>query len=140
MRARSTERSQSNLPDSRSKHCVKSLALSKPVRKMCRRVRTGEDLPGRTGVRQSRFLFLLNSVGNPVPVETPEPFGPRNRVHSCAVPAGAERRNTDKRQFKAFVMDAPERPHSISTGAGAASGGCHNETILPRPAILFVEW
>ena len=30
---------------------------------LCVLVRTGDDLPGRTGVRQRRFLFRLNSVG-----------------------------------------------------------------------------
>jgi hypothetical protein len=45
-------------------------------------VRTGEDLPGRSGVRQTRFFARLNSMGKPVSVEMPWPLGPRKRDHS----------------------------------------------------------
>src|SRR5215813_1346817 len=51
---------------------------------MCRRVRMGEDLPVRTGVRQRTFLSLPNTVGKPLPVETPEPLGPRNRFQASS--------------------------------------------------------
>src|SRR5205823_11971366 len=94
------------LPVSRSKHCVKSLWSSKAVRKTWRGVSTGEDLPGRTGVLHTMFLCLLNSVGKPVSVEIPEPFGPRKRVHSCAVPGKANRNNANRngRRFIGILM------------------------------------
>src|SRR4051794_40099695 len=109
-RARSTERSHSNLPVSRAKHCVKSLPFSKAVVKTCRRVRTGEDLPARKGVLQTRFLLLLNSVGKPESLETPEPFGPRKRVHSWALAVQTNSRNANKNrgQFITVSYDTPE--------------------------------
>src|SRR5439155_903804 len=55
-----------------------------------------------------RFLLLPNSVGKPESVETPEPFGPRKRVHSCAEAAEVNRKNANKkgRQFMALSYDA----------------------------------
>src|SRR5258705_4597904 len=95
---------------------------------MCRPVRTGEDLPSRTGVLQTRFLPLLNSTGKPVSVETPEPFGPRKRVHSCAVTGKANRKNASKkgRPFIVLPDDAREPPGQyINKGyQRAQSGSC----------------
>ena len=44
----------------------------------------GDEWPGGKDVLQTRFLSGPNSEGSAAPSETPEPFGPRNRVHSEA--------------------------------------------------------
>src|ERR1041384_227887 len=48
------------------------------------RERTGEECPGGSGVFQITFLSGPNSVGSPVLVDTPVPFGPRNCSQSSA--------------------------------------------------------
>src|SRR5262245_6571029 len=66
LRGRVSTRSHSSLPVFRSKHCVYNLSFSHAVRKTWRDVRTGDDLPERTGALQRRFLAGPNSVGKPV--------------------------------------------------------------------------
>src|SRR5579862_4103286 len=46
--------------------------------------RIGEECPGGSGVRHTRFCCGPNSAGSPVVSLTPEPLGPRNRVQSEA--------------------------------------------------------
>src|SRR5215831_10466491 len=46
--------------------------------KMRSRVRTGEECPGGSAVFQITFCLGPNSVGRPLVVDTPVPFGPRN--------------------------------------------------------------
>src|SRR5437660_7173213 len=75
-----------------------SFPFSQAVRKTWREVRTGEDLPGRTGAFQTRFLAGLNSVGKPDSLEIPEPLGPRKRGQSCAYSASV-RNGTNSRSF-----------------------------------------
>src|SRR5579864_1459540 len=68
---------------------------------MRRSVSTGEDFPGRVGVRQRTFLCLPNSVGKLLSVETPEPFGPRKRLQSSA---GAETMSVNSRSGNHRVL------------------------------------
>src|SRR5688572_9262447 len=106
---RSSARSQSSFPLSRSKHCVYSFPPSNPVRNTWRRVSTGEDLPERTGVLQTRFFSLPNSAGYPLPPDTPEPFGPRKRVHSSA----EYRKATDNSSRLIRIIVSPARKYII---------------------------
>src|SRR5215813_4224898 len=46
--------------------------------KMRSRVRIGEECPGGSAVFQITFCLGPNSVGRPLVVDTPVPFGPRN--------------------------------------------------------------
>ena len=67
---------------------------------MRRLVRTGEDLPGRTGVLHRIFLFPSNSTGKPVSLEIPEPLGPRKRVQSSAQRTSDKNANGSKRVMR----------------------------------------
>ena len=44
----------------------------------------GEECPGGRASRHTRFFDGPNSVGTPVAVEMPDPFGPRKRDQSGA--------------------------------------------------------
>src|SRR5882762_8483304 len=82
-------------PVERSIASATSLSPVIPVRKMRSFVRTGEDRPNGTSVRQTRFFFGPNSVGSPVDVETPDPLGPRNRDQSSSAAWTPEIRTKD---------------------------------------------
>src|SRR3954468_386082 len=49
----------------------------------------GEEYPGASSVFQITLRAGPNSTGSPVTSATPEPFGPRNLVHSPAGPPAA---------------------------------------------------
>jgi hypothetical protein len=58
------------------------VCFSNPVRNTHLIKRTREDLPGRSGVRQTKFFWRLNSTGKPVTVELTCPLSPWKRDRS----------------------------------------------------------
>ena len=97
----------------------------------------GDEWPDGRDVLHTRFLSGPNSEGSATPSETPEPFGPRNRVHS-----EAERLTHDNHPINDSAKEEKEKftshlrcrrlyLHRVGKGSAHRTGRAHNS---PRPA------
>src|SRR5690242_20970404 len=59
----------------------------------------GDEFPAGASTFQINFFFRPNSTGRPRASETPEPFGPRKRGQSPAIPVRQSRQKLEARSL-----------------------------------------